>query len=93
MNPVMGLGLAETALQAVQGLPGGGLLIDENEQEFVFHRFVGRVKGGIGGNKRGQQTVKLFRVESGGCQKLFGSVFYGFVGEHTVIITDSKGWC
>jgi hypothetical protein len=38
MNPVVGLRLAQSKLQAVQGLQRRGLLIDQNEQQFVFKR-------------------------------------------------------
>ncbi len=39
MNPVVGLGLAQIEVQAVPGLQRTGLLIDENEEQRVFHRW------------------------------------------------------
>ena len=37
MNPVVRLGLAQPKVQAVHGLQGGGLLIDEDKKPCVFH--------------------------------------------------------
>src|SRR5262252_2145171 len=37
MNPVVRLGLAQPKVQAVHGLQGIGLLIDEDKQQLVFH--------------------------------------------------------
>src|SRR6267142_216299 len=36
VNPIVGLGLAQLALQAVHGLEGIRFLEDENKQEFIF---------------------------------------------------------
>src|SRR4029453_1172151 len=37
MNPVVRLGLAQPKVQAVYGLQGIGLLIDEDKKQLVFH--------------------------------------------------------
>src|SRR5215831_14756979 len=37
MNPVVCLGLAQPKVQAVHGLQGIGLLIDEDKKQLVFH--------------------------------------------------------
>jgi hypothetical protein len=43
MNPIVGLGLAQIELQAMQSLQRIGLLKDKYEQQFVFHRIFTRV--------------------------------------------------
>src|SRR5256885_15364718 len=37
MDPVVRLGLTQPKVQAVHGLQGVGLLIDEDKKQFVFH--------------------------------------------------------
>jgi hypothetical protein len=37
MNPVVRLGLTQSKVQAMHGLEGIGLLIDEDKKQFVFH--------------------------------------------------------
>src|SRR5580765_2372422 len=37
MNPVVRLGVAQPKVQAVYGLQGSGLLIDEEKKQLVFH--------------------------------------------------------
>ena len=37
MNPIVGLGLAQIELQAVHDLQWIGLLVDEDEEQLVFH--------------------------------------------------------
>lgn len=37
MNPIVGLGLAQLKLQAVQGLERIRLLVDEDEEQFINH--------------------------------------------------------
>ena len=37
MNPIVGLWLAQIKLQAVHGLQRIGLLVDEDEEQLVFH--------------------------------------------------------
>ena len=37
MNPIVGLGLAQITLQAVHGLQRIGLLVDEDEEQLIFH--------------------------------------------------------
>ena len=37
MNPVVRLGLTQPKVQAVHGVEGVGLLIDEDKKHFVFH--------------------------------------------------------
>ena len=37
MNPIVGLRLAQINLQAVHGLQRIGLLVDEDEEQLVFH--------------------------------------------------------
>jgi hypothetical protein len=41
MNPVVGLGLAQLAVQAMQSVQRLGLVKDEEEQQFVFHLWQG----------------------------------------------------
>ena len=37
MNPIVRLGLTQAKVQAMHGLQGIGLLIDEDKKHFVFH--------------------------------------------------------
>ena len=38
MNPIVGLWLVQSELQAVHGLQRIGLLVDEDEEQLVFHQ-------------------------------------------------------